>query len=45
MSQQKFEQPLCILIAALGGEGGGRLMNWLVASDICTGSRTAHRLD
>ena len=32
MSQQTFEQPLCILIAALGGEGGGRLMNWLVAA-------------
>ena len=27
-----IDQPLTILIAALGGEGGGMLMNWIVAA-------------
>jgi len=32
MIQAESGQPLTLLIAALGGEGGGRLMNWLVAA-------------
>jgi len=32
MIQAESGQPLTLLIAALGGEGGGKLMNWLVAA-------------
>ena len=32
MKARETNQPLCILIAALGGQGGGVLMNWIVSA-------------
>jgi indolepyruvate ferredoxin oxidoreductase, beta subunit len=37
MTELNHEQPLCILIAALGGEGGGVLMNWIVDGGLQSG--------
>jgi indolepyruvate ferredoxin oxidoreductase, beta subunit len=37
MTDINHQQPLCILIAALGGEGGGVLMNWIVDAGLQSG--------
>lgn len=31
------ERPICVLLAALGGQGGGLLVDWLVAAARCDG--------
>ncbi len=37
MASHPTEQPICILLAALGGEGGGVLMNWIVDAALKAG--------